>query len=74
MKVQLIERPATKEVRDYKMLIGGQWVDARSGKTFESINPYTGQVWAPPLKRTKRTWMRRCVPLARPSTRGRGAR
>jgi aldehyde dehydrogenase (NAD+) len=46
MKVQLIERPATKEVRDYKMLIGGQWVDARSGKTFESINPYTGQVWA----------------------------
>ncbi len=46
MKVQLIERPATKEVRGYKMLIGGQWVDARSGKTFESINPYTGQVWA----------------------------
>jgi (Z)-2-((N-methylformamido)methylene)-5-hydroxybutyrolactone dehydrogenase len=48
MKVQLIERPATKEVRDYKMLIGGQWVDARSGKTFESTNPYTGQVWATP--------------------------
>src|SRR5919112_3928833 len=46
MKVQLIERPATKEVRDYKMLISGQWVDARSGKTFESINPYTGRVWA----------------------------
>jgi (Z)-2-((N-methylformamido)methylene)-5-hydroxybutyrolactone dehydrogenase len=46
MKVQLIERPTTEEVRDYKMLIGGEWVDARSGKTFESINPYTGRVWA----------------------------
>src|SRR5215218_7770717 len=46
MKVQLIEHPTTEEVRDYKMLIGGKWVDARSGKTFESINPYTGRVWA----------------------------
>src|SRR5262245_55468935 len=29
-----------------KMLIGGQWVEAVSGKTFESINPATGQVLA----------------------------
>ena len=28
------------------MLIGGEWVDARSQATFESINPYTGQPWA----------------------------
>jgi aldehyde dehydrogenase (NAD+) len=28
------------------MLVGGEWEDARSGKTFESINPYTGRVWA----------------------------
>lgn len=27
-----------------KMLIGGQWVDALSGKTFETVNPATGQV------------------------------
>src|SRR3954451_11741307 len=28
------------------MLIGGEWVHARSGATFESINPYTAQPWA----------------------------
>ena len=29
-----------------KLLIGGQWVDAASGKTFETINPATGDVLA----------------------------
>jgi phenylacetaldehyde dehydrogenase len=29
-----------------KMLIGGQWVDAVSGKTFETYNPATGEVLA----------------------------
>jgi acyl-CoA reductase-like NAD-dependent aldehyde dehydrogenase len=33
-------------VKAYKMLIGGEWVDARSGATFESINPYTAEPWA----------------------------
>jgi aldehyde dehydrogenase (NAD+) len=28
------------------MLIGGAWTDAASGKTFESVNPYTGRPWA----------------------------
>ena len=28
------------------MLIGGEWVDARSQATFESINPFTAQAWA----------------------------
>ena len=28
------------------MLIGGEWVDARSGETFESVDPFTGRVWA----------------------------
>src|SRR5215216_7725749 len=46
MESQLIERPTTEEVRDYKMLIGGDPLAARSGKIFESINPYTGRVWA----------------------------
>ena len=27
-----------------KMLIGGKWVDAVSGKTFETYNPATGDV------------------------------
>jgi (Z)-2-((N-methylformamido)methylene)-5-hydroxybutyrolactone dehydrogenase len=46
LETQLIEAPESGEVRRYKMLVGGEWVDARSGKTFESINPYTGKVWA----------------------------
>lgn len=29
-----------------KLLIGGQWVEAQSGKTFESVNPATGEVLA----------------------------
>ena len=28
------------------MLIGGEWVDARSGATFESVDPFTGAPWA----------------------------
>ena len=29
-----------------RMLIDGKWVEAASGKTFESINPATGEVLA----------------------------
>ena len=28
-------------MQDYKMLIGGAWVDAESGKTFVTVNPAT---------------------------------
>jgi acyl-CoA reductase-like NAD-dependent aldehyde dehydrogenase len=30
-------------MQDYKMLIGGEWVDAESGKTFITTNPATGE-------------------------------
>ena len=30
----------------YQMLIGGEWVDAASGETFESENPFLGGPWA----------------------------
>ena len=33
-------------VRNFKMLIGGEWLDAANGETFKSVNPYTGEVWA----------------------------
>ena len=33
-------------VRTYQLLIGGRWVDAASGKTFENVNPATGEVLA----------------------------
>ena len=32
--------------RPLQMFIGGQWVDAASGQTFASIDPFTGQSWA----------------------------
>jgi aldehyde dehydrogenase (NAD+) len=34
------------ELAHFRMLIGGEAVDALSGSTFESHNPYTGQPWA----------------------------
>src|ERR1700742_125290 len=34
------------DLRRFRMLIGGSPADARSGRTFASQNPYTGQPWA----------------------------
>ena len=34
------------DIVDYKMLVDGDWIGASDGKTFDSINPATGQVWA----------------------------
>jgi acyl-CoA reductase-like NAD-dependent aldehyde dehydrogenase len=34
------------ERKRYQMLIDGEWADAEGGKTFESVNPATGAVWA----------------------------
>lgn len=34
------------DITNYQMLIGGEWVGASSGETFESMNPYTGETWA----------------------------
>jgi hypothetical protein len=34
------------EVKQTRLLIGGEWCDAASGKTFESVNPATGEVIA----------------------------
>ena len=33
----------TTKTQTYQMFIGGEWLDAASGETFESMNPYTGQ-------------------------------
>jgi len=33
-------------MQNYQMLIDGQWLDASSKATLETINPYTGQAWA----------------------------
>jgi aldehyde dehydrogenase (NAD+) len=34
------------ELQSYRMFVGGDWVDAASGETFESLNPYTARPWA----------------------------
>ncbi len=34
------------DLEPFRMLIGGKPVDALSGRTFESQNPYTGRAWA----------------------------
>ncbi len=44
--MQVIKTLVAGEVRHYQMLIGGEWVAARSGHTFDSINPYNGKTWA----------------------------
>ncbi|MFI9626595.1 aldehyde dehydrogenase [Streptomyces sp. NPDC052042] len=38
--------PASSQLETFKLFINGKCVDAISGKTFESLNPYTGQPWA----------------------------
>jgi aldehyde dehydrogenase (NAD+) len=34
------------EMKRYQMLIGGEWLDAEGGETFESENPFLGGPWA----------------------------
>ncbi|MEP0843062.1 MAG: aldehyde dehydrogenase family protein [Phycisphaerae bacterium] len=46
MVATLTQKIAPPKVRLTKNLIGGQWVDAQSGKTFETYNPATGEVIA----------------------------
>jgi aldehyde dehydrogenase (NAD+) len=37
---------ASTQLEEFKLFINGRSVDARSGKTFESQNPYLGRPWA----------------------------
>jgi aldehyde dehydrogenase (NAD+) len=36
----------SREMRTYRMLVGGAWREASDGETFESIDPYTRRAWA----------------------------
>ncbi len=40
----MLDRPA--KLQEYQTYIDGKWVDAASGKKFETSNPYTGEPWA----------------------------
>jgi alpha-ketoglutaric semialdehyde dehydrogenase len=41
---RLAAMATTAGVREFKNFIGGEWVDASSGETFESLTPATGEV------------------------------
>jgi phenylacetaldehyde dehydrogenase len=58
MATSPVETPMHDRVRTFvsaprKMLIGGRWVDAASGKTFPTYNPATGEVLAHVAEGTK---------------------
>ena len=38
--------PSAHTARTYQQLIDGRWVDADSGRTFDDMNPFDGQVFA----------------------------
>ena len=47
MATKTAEKPRTvkpPQVKDQPLFIGGKWQDSVSGKTFETVNPSTGQV------------------------------
>jgi aldehyde dehydrogenase (NAD+) len=46
MTATLTKRPAPPTVRQTRLLINNQWVDAANGKTFDTLNPATGQAIA----------------------------
>jgi (Z)-2-((N-methylformamido)methylene)-5-hydroxybutyrolactone dehydrogenase len=39
-------RDASAPLRRYRMFVGGAWVDARSGSSFQTVDPFTGRAWA----------------------------
>ena len=49
--------------KECKMYIGGEWVDAASGETFDDLNPFNGEVYAK-VPRGKREDARRAVEAA----------
>ena len=57
-----------------QMLIGGDWVEAASGKTFEIFNPATGEVLANVAEGEPRTSTARSRRPAPRSRRARGRR
>jgi acyl-CoA reductase-like NAD-dependent aldehyde dehydrogenase len=39
-------QPGPSSLQTYQMLIGGRWVDAAAGETFDSLDPFLGKPWA----------------------------
>ena len=60
-----VDTQTRAEVKHYKNYIGGEWVDAASGETFDVVNPATEEVFATVPERR---------PRGRPARDRRGAR
>jgi NAD-dependent aldehyde dehydrogenases len=58
----------------HPLLIDGQWVQAESGQTIDVINPASEEVIGKVASAGKLRWTRPLPPLARLSTKGRGAK
>ena len=58
-------------MKRYQMLIGGEWVDADGGETFETDNPFLGAAWAL-VPRAEAADVDRAVEAARKAFRGAG--
>ena len=43
MTQALAETSSPLTIKDQKMLIDGEWIDSAGGKTFETLNPATGE-------------------------------
>ena len=46
------------ELKNYKMFIGGEWLDADTHKTFETLNPETINLGQEHLKLAPVMWIR----------------
>jgi acyl-CoA reductase-like NAD-dependent aldehyde dehydrogenase len=42
---QTQRRPAAESDRHFSMLIGGEWVQSVTGKTFRCVDPFTEEEW-----------------------------
>jgi hypothetical protein len=54
-----------------RVLVGGKWVEAASGKTFDSLNPATGEMRAS-VAESNAEGIKRAVASARRAFEGRG--
>ncbi len=46
MSTAVKDSATTTQLKDYRQYIGGAWVGASTGKTFDDLDPFTGQVMA----------------------------
>jgi hypothetical protein len=64
----------TAKLKTYQTYIDGRWIDAASGKTFETFDPYLDSRGHLFRSATRSMWIRRSTPLRELLRGGRGRR